>query len=77
MAVEKNLLKSTLNSEGRTQEELAKAAGVSVRTVGKSCNHVRVSAKTKRKIVAGLNEIAANGPYTVNMIYPKGLGSLT
>ena len=49
MAVEKNNLKSTLIAEGITQEDLAKAAGVTTRTVGKACNHVRVSGRNEAK----------------------------
>ena len=76
MAVEKNNLKSTLIAEGITQEDLAKAAGVTTRTVGKACNNVRVSGRTKRKIIKGLNEIGNQGPYSMIIIFPNGPGGI-
>ena len=74
MAVEKNMLKAILEVEKITQEALADASKLNLRTIGKACNHVRISSSAKRKLVDGLNKIAKKGPYSVggeNAIFLK------
>ena len=70
MAKEKNLLKSILGEEGITQEELAQASNLSVRTVGKVCNEIRISASSKRKLVKGLNSLTSTDKFSIKDIFP-------
>ncbi len=70
MATYRNLLKSILEAEALTQGQLAEASNVSARTIGKACSGSRIRANSKRKIVQGLNQLTAEGKYTVQNVFP-------
>lgn len=67
-----NLLKSTLTEIGFSQAELARAAGLSERTINKACNNIQVNARSKRKIRDGLNKLVGEDKYQVEDIFPFG-----
>ena len=70
---EKNQLKSVLKRESLSQADLARATGLSDKTINNAYKHQKVSGKTKRKIIKALNEVTDSSVYSIEEVFPKSV----